>query len=144
VIQEFYKSTSVWRLDTIWWTAHVCKEIMREIILLAPVILSWAATRFLKPRGHGFGRQIIFWLIALSVLTAVVASSGWSPILVFGLFLNFALAVFMLSFGFYARRGLKRLETSLGAMSSGEREQALSKMPPNVRQAIVQELAKRA
>lgn len=111
---------------------------MIETIIVAMVLVS-AASIFLQRRGRigeTFGRQIAFWLIFLSVATAITAENGWPKTLVVLLFINTGFAIFMLCISSYARRSVNRF----GSMSREQREQAVSKMPSFVRDRIIEDL----
>jgi hypothetical protein len=103
------------------------------------MVLASAASIFLQRRkrmGEMFGRQIVFWLIFLSVATAITAENGWPRRLVVLLFINAGIGIFSLWISRRARRSVKQF----GSMSPEQREQALSKMPPFVRDRIVRDL----
>jgi len=93
--------------------------------------------RFNIATEHGpLGRQIIFWLIFLAVSTAIVGKNGWTRPLVILLFINIGVAICSLCISGYAHRSIRRF----GAMSPEQHEQAISKMPPFVRDRIAEDL----
>ena len=114
---------------------------MKTTIII--LLLAVAASYFLKPRrraGSTLTRQIIFWLIFLSVSTVMVAQQGWPRALDILLCICFGIAICALGISAYARRSISRI----GAMPPEQREQVLAKMPPVVRDRIVQGLSKDA
>ena len=106
------------------------------LTILAALILASAAYHFLGLRRHTLGRQIIFWLIFLAVSTAIVGKNGWTRPLVILFFINIGVAICSLCISGYAHRSIRHF----GAMSPEQREQAMSKMPPFVRDRIVRDL----